>query len=36
MPLLAETLLLAAGAWLAGLGLGWLIFRPKRRGFLGD
>ena len=34
MPLLAETLLLAAAAYLVGLGLGWLLFRPKRQGFL--
>ena len=36
MPLLAETLLLAAAAYLAGFGIGWIVFRPKRRGFLGD
>ena len=36
MPLLVETLLLAAAAWAAGLGIGWVLFRPKRRGFLGD
>ena len=36
VPLLAETLGLAALAWLIGLGLGWLIFRPrhKREGYL--
>lgn len=35
IPLLAETLLLVALAWLAGLGLGWLLFgRPKRESFL--
>ena len=34
MPLLAETLLLAAVAYLVGLGLGWLIFRPRRTGYL--
>lgn len=34
MPLLAETLLLAVGAYLVGFGVGWLIFRPKRQGFL--
>ncbi|HEV7660609.1 MAG TPA: hypothetical protein VGO55_12280 [Allosphingosinicella sp.] len=31
VPLVAETLGLAALAWLAGLGLGWLIFRPRRK-----
>ena len=37
LPLLAETLLLAAAAYLAGLGLGWLLFgRRRRQGFLGD
>jgi hypothetical protein len=30
VPLLAETLGLAALAWLVGLGLGWLIFRRRR------
>lgn len=30
VPLLAETLGLTALAWLIGLGLGWLIFRPRR------
>lgn len=34
MALLAETLLLAAGAYLVGFGLGWLIFRPRRTGYL--
>lgn len=34
MPLLAESLLLAAGAYLIGLGLGWAIFRPRRTGYL--
>ena len=35
MPLLAETLILVAIAWLIGVGLGWLFFgRPKRETFL--
>jgi hypothetical protein len=34
MPLLAELLLLAALAWLIGLGIGKLLFRPKRESFL--
>ena len=37
IPLLVETLLLAAAAWLIGLGVGWLLFgRRKRQSFLGD
>ncbi|HEY0132364.1 MAG TPA: hypothetical protein VGB57_13270, partial [Allosphingosinicella sp.] len=37
LPLLAEILLLAAAAWLIGLGIGWLLFgRKKRQSFLGD
>lgn len=37
LPLLAESLLLAAVAWLIGLGIGWLLFgRKKRQSFLGD
>jgi len=36
MPLLVETLLLVALAYLVGLGIGWLLFgRKKRQGFLG-
>jgi hypothetical protein len=36
MPLLGETLLLIALAYLVGLGIGWLLFgRKKRQGFLG-
>lgn len=31
MPLLAETLILVALAWLAGVGLGWLRFGRRRR-----
>ena len=34
MPLLAETLLLAALAYLAGFGIGWAVFRPRRTGYL--
>lgn len=37
IPLLVETLLLGAVAWLIGLGIGWLLFgRRKRQSFLGD
>ena len=37
MPLLVETLLLCALAYLVGLALGWLLFgRKKRESFLGD
>jgi hypothetical protein len=31
MPLLAETLILVALAWLVGLGIGWLLFGRRRR-----
>lgn len=35
MPLIVETLMLTAVAWLIGLGIGRLLFgRPKRDGFL--
>ena len=35
MPLLAETLLLVAVAWLIGLGIGRLLFgRAEKEGFL--
>lgn len=35
MPLLVETLALAALAYLLGLGLGWLLWgRPRREGFV--
>lgn len=34
IPLLAETLLLTALAFLIGVGLGWVFFRPRRVGFL--
>jgi len=34
MPLLAETLLLVAFAYLVGVGLGWVFFRPRRESFL--
>jgi hypothetical protein len=34
LPLLAETMILAALAYLIGLGLGWLLWgRPRREGF---
>lgn len=37
MPLLVETLLLTTAAYLAGVGIGWLLFgRPKKNSFLGD
>lgn len=37
MPLLAETLILVAIAYLIGIGIGWLLFgRPKKTSFLGD
>ena len=37
LPLLVETLLLATGAFLVGLGAGWLLFgRKRRQSFLGD
>lgn len=34
MPLLAETEILVAAVYLIGVGLGWLLFRPKRETFL--
>jgi hypothetical protein len=34
LPLLVETWLLVAGAYLVGVGLGWVLFRPKRESFL--
>ncbi len=35
MPLLIETLLLVAAAWLVGLGIGRMLFgRAKKEGFL--
>jgi hypothetical protein len=34
VPLLAETLLLVALAYLIGVGIGWLVSRPKRETFL--
>lgn len=34
MPLLLETELLVAIAYTIGVGIGWLIFRPKRETFL--
>lgn len=37
MPLLLETLILIALAYCVGVGLGWLLFRPRRNtSFLGD
>ena len=32
MPLLVETLILVALAYLIGVGLGWLLFGRRRRG----
>lgn len=34
MPLLAELLGMAALAYLIGVGIGWLVFRPRHEGFL--
>lgn len=34
MPLIAETGILVTAVWLIGVGLGWLLFRPKRETFL--
>ena len=34
MPLIVETLLLVAAAYLIGVGIGWRIFRPRRETFL--
>ena len=34
MPLIVETELLVAAAYLIGIGIGWLLFRPKRESFL--
>lgn len=34
MPLIAETEILVAAAYLVGIGIAWLIFRPKRETFL--
>lgn len=34
VPLLAELLGLAALAYLIGIGIGWLIFRPRHEGYL--
>lgn len=34
IPLIAELLGLAALAYLIGVGIGWLIFRPRHEGFL--
>ena len=34
MPLILETELLVAIAYLVGVGIGWVIFRPRRETFL--
>lgn len=34
MPLLAETEILVAAAYVVGIGIAWLLFRPKRETFL--
>jgi hypothetical protein len=34
MPLLIETEILVVVAFLVGLGLGWVFFRPRRETFL--
>jgi hypothetical protein len=34
VPLIVETEMLVAAAYLIGIGIGWLIFRPKRETFL--
>ena len=34
MPLLIETELLVLAAYALGLGVGWVLFRPKRDSFL--
>jgi hypothetical protein len=34
MPLFTETELLVVIAYLVGIGIGWLFFRPKRETFL--
>ncbi len=34
LPLIAETLLLVLGAYLLGVALAWLLFRPRREHFL--
>lgn len=36
LPLLAETLLLAAVAYAIGVGIGWFLFRPRKTGYLKD
>jgi len=37
MPLITETLIMVAIAYLVGVGLGWVLFgRPKKTSFLGD
>lgn len=34
LPLIVETLLISAAAYLIGVGIGWLVFRPRRETFL--
>ena len=34
MPLFVETELIVAAAYFIGVGIGWLIFRPRREGYL--
>jgi hypothetical protein len=34
LPLIVETLLITAAAYLIGVGVGWRIFRPRRETFL--
>ena len=37
MPLVAETLILAALSYAIGVGIGWLLFgRPRKTSFLGE
>lgn len=37
IPLIIETLVLTASFYLAGVGIGWLLFgRPKKTSYLGD
>jgi hypothetical protein len=36
MPLIAETLILVAFAYLAGIGVGWLLFGRRRRSSFRD
>jgi hypothetical protein len=36
MPLIAETLIFTAIFYAIGVGIGWLLFRPKKTTYLGD